>query len=126
MNLQEEVKKHGSLKAAAKALKLPRTTLQYRLKKESPVKSIAGKSISEFRAAHDKSFIIPNKIKAALKSLGDGWEYELQFSKIAGVSLADLGSFRPMFEEYIVLVERTKRAWAGSKATAEKMRAMVR
>lgn len=89
-------------------------------------KGAAGKSLEDFRAAHDKSYIVPGKVRAALKALGDGWEYEMAFAKLAGVSLGDLSAFRAMFEDHIVVVERTKRAWAGSKALAAKMREMTR
>lgn len=90
------------------------------------------KSIADFRAAHDKSFIVPNKIKAGLDALGpDGWEYELQFVKDIGVSVIDFSRFREQFEEFCVSVgvgtgtAKAKRIWAGSKALASKMRAMV-
>ena len=86
-----------------------------------------GKSLAEFRATHDKAFIIPKKIKEALQQLGSsGWEYEVGFAKLAGISLADLGNFRDQFAEHVVAIRRDgKRAWAGSKDTAAKMRAMV-
>lgn len=89
-------------------------------------KGAAGKSLEDFRAAHDKSYIVPGKVRAALKALGDGWEYEMAFAKLAGISLADLSAFRSMFEEHIVVVERTKRAWAGTKGLAAKLREMAR
>ncbi|HZO21038.1 MAG TPA: hypothetical protein VFB37_00955 [Steroidobacteraceae bacterium] len=85
-----------------------------------------GKSIEAFRAAHDKNYIVPQKIRAALIKLGDGWEYELDFMRIAGVSSTDLATFREQFIDHIVTTsgKNPKRAWAGKKKLAEKLRAM--
>ena len=90
----------------------------------APVKAV-GRSLSEFRQTYDKSAIVPAKVKAALKAIGSGWEYEVQFAKLAGVSLVDLATFRDQFSDHIVVVERTKRAWAGTVATANAMREML-
>ena len=126
MTEQEAVKKYGTITAAAKALGIAQSTLSDRLKRASQPKGDAtGRSLSEFRATHDKSFIVPKKIRDGLAKLGEGWEYEMNFAKIAGISLSDLAAFRSLFEEHMVVVDRTRRAWAGTKATAAKMRAMV-
>lgn len=87
----------------------------------------AGKSLADFRSAHDKSFIVPQKILAALKALGDGWEYEIQFMKMAGLCTTDFALYRDQFEEHIVVVNgrNPKRIWAGSKDLARKMREMT-
>ncbi len=132
----------GSLTAAAKKLGMPRSSLWdlLHLDKGSytpPTKSAtlakadvrpaAGRSLTEFRAAHDKDFIVPGRIREALKTLGDGWDYEVPFAKAAGVSLADLGVYREQFADHVVVVRRDgKRAWAGKASTAAKMREMVR
>lgn len=88
-----------------------------------------GKTIADFRALHDKNFIVPQKIKTALEKLGnDGWEYELEFVKTANVSLTDLALFRDQFAEFWLTVGasgREKRVWAGSKSLANKLREMV-
>ena len=126
MTEQEAVKKYGTITAAAKALGIAQSTLSDRLKRASQPKGDAtGRSLSEFRATHDKSYIVPKKIRDGLAKLGEGWEYEMNFAKIAGISLSDLAAFRSLFEEHMVVVDRTRRAWAGTKATAAKMRAMV-
>lgn len=86
------------------------------------------KTLADFRAIHDKNFVIPNKIKAGLEALGnDGWEYEADFQRLCGVSTTDFAKFRDQFEEYYVTTSGTnpKRVWAGSKALAAKMREMV-
>jgi hypothetical protein len=128
MDRKELISKYGTIVAAARALGMPRQTIESRLKKKQPVNlppAKVGRGLVEFRSTHDKSFIVPQKIKAGLQKLGEGWEYEMAFAKIAGVSLGDLSAFRSLFDEHIVIVDRTKRAWAGTKAFAEKMREMV-
>lgn len=133
---QEAVQKHGSIRGASKALGVPYSTLHGALHRDgmpmvakpvSPPGQKIGRSLDEFKAAHDKSFIVPMRLKAALKALGNGWEYEVALAKQAGVSLADLGNFRDQFSEHIVVVKRdgSKRAWAGTPAAAAKMRAML-
>lgn len=93
--------------------------------------SSKAKSLNDFRSVHDKSFIIPQKIEAGLKKLGpDGWEYQAEFAKLCGVNnLADFNAYCVKFEaDYAVDTggrSRGKRAWAGSKALAEKMRSML-
>lgn len=133
------VKKHGgNARAAAKAAGVARSTFQEWVKKAKSGKDIAtapasehtskkvGRSLSDFRSAYDKDFIIPTKIKDGLKTLAGGWEYEVTFAKIAGVSLSDLAAYRDQFAAYVVVVKRDgKRAWAGSASMAKAMREMV-
>ena len=84
------------------------------------------KTLSDFRNTYDKATIVPAKVKAALKVLGaSGWEYEVAFVKLAGVSLMDLALFREEFAPYIVNLKDNKRAWAGSTKTATTMREML-
>lgn len=131
---QEAVKKYGSQRAAATALGISRTTfrrihkgqkstVQTKFTPSSPAK---GKSLTDFRKAYDKDFIVPKKVRDAIKELGSTWEYESVFAKNAGVSLSDLGNYRDMFSDYIVSLKRDgKRAWAGTKQLAQQMREMV-
>lgn len=85
------------------------------------------KTLADFRAAHDKSFIIPQKIREALKKLGDGWEYELDFMRLAGLSVTDLANFREQFEGHIVVANgrNPKRVWFGNERIAAEARKMV-
>lgn len=85
------------------------------------------KGLADFRAAHDKDFIIPQKLKAGIEALGAaGWEYEGQFQKTNGISQTDGSRYREEFKDFIVLLESgKKRIYCGSKALATKMRAMV-
>jgi hypothetical protein len=88
-----------------------------------------GRNLDEFRASHDKNFIVPTKIREALALLGpDGWDYELAFMKLAGISTTDLAQFRDQFEAHVVDVgapRAPKRVWAGSIALAKKLRGML-
>lgn len=129
------VAKYGSGNAAARALNVARSTIQRALKrgdqKRGRAESVAatgkrpGKTLAEFRLTYDKATIVPAKIKAGLKALGGGWEYEVQFAKLAGVSLADLGMFRDQFAAHVVSLRESRRAWAGTAAVANQMREMI-
>lgn len=87
----------------------------------------AGRTLQDFRAEHDKSFIIPARIREALKKLGAGWEYEVGFLRLASLSTTDLAAYRDEFADYVVLVggRNPKRIWAGTKELAAQMRQMV-
>lgn len=93
-------------------------------------KTPAGKTLADFRAVHDKNFVIPQKITKALEELGDSWEYELEFQKRAQLSVTDFAKFRDQFAEFWVdlptdRTSRGKRVWAGTKTMATKLREMV-
>ena len=82
------------------------------------------KTLADFRAEHDKDFIIPRRIKEGLKLIG--WEYETAFAKICGVSMADISTYREQFLDHVVPIRRDgKRAWAGTPSMATEMRKMV-
>lgn len=97
--------------------------------KKTVVKATTKKSLADFRAVYDKNTIIPQKIREGLAALGnDGWENELDFIKLCGVSTIDFGRFREEFAEFYVTIggaRANKRVWAGSKALAGKMREML-
>lgn len=122
------VEKHGSKAAAARALCIPVSTLKSAIGREgakAEPRSV-GKSLADFRNTYDKSTIIPKRVTDALKQLGSGWEYEVGFARLAGVSLMDLSTVRDQFEAHVVVIDRGgRRAWAGTVATAQKMREMV-
>lgn len=122
------VAKHGSIRAAARATGTDRKSIAAALRKPSTdgASCKKGRTLAEFRATYDKSFIVPGKVKAALKALGNGcWEYEVAFAKDAGVALSDLGNFRDQFADYIVTVKDNRRVWAGSVSTAKTLREML-
>ncbi|MFH1498197.1 MAG: helix-turn-helix domain-containing protein [Verrucomicrobiota bacterium] len=125
------LKRHGGNKtAAAREAGLSRGAFKRRLAGVAgvgvPAAVKGGRSLADFRAAYDKGYIVPQKIKAALKALGSGWEYEVAFAKLCGVSLADLGTFRDAFAaSHVVTLSDHRRAWAGTAATAKAMREML-
>lgn len=84
-----------------------------------------GKTLNEFADLHDKGTIVPKRIRTALVQLGDSWEYEGDLIKRAGLSQTDFSRFREQFaaDHSVELGGRNpKRAWAGTKAFATKMR----
>ena len=86
-----------------------------------------GRTLDDFRAAHDKRVIVPQRIKTALSQLGDSWEYENEFIRRSGVSQIDFAAYREQFRDFYVEVPgtngmRPKRLWAGTKAFATKLR----
>lgn len=89
------------------------------------------KTLADFRAAHDKNVIIPNKIRAALEQLAklgpEHYEYEADFLKLAGVSQTDIGKYREKFVDFIVETSaihgRTgRRVWFGTVKAAKAAR----
>lgn len=87
----------------------------------------AGRGLTDFRAAHDKRFIVPAKIRAGLESLGESWEYEQEFLRRCGLSTTDFSIYRDEFSDFWVQVggKSPKRIWAGTKKFAETLREMV-
>jgi hypothetical protein len=106
-----------------------------RMKKKAPMPAPPAKKVgrtqAEFRALHDKGFIIPSRMRAGIKALGpDGWEYEAEFMKLADISTTDLGMYRDQFADYQAVATTTKSSgggvrkkiiWCGSVAFAKKL-----
>ena len=134
------VKKHGGITQAAEAAGVSYKAMWRRYKNKmsdgggapkKPMVPVAGsadrgaRSLAEFKATYDKSYIIPRAIKAGLKRLGAGWEYETAFAKMINVSLQDLGAYRDEFAQHIVSLREGRRAWAGRASVADEMRKML-
>lgn len=132
--------KHGSIRKAAQTVGMAQSTFRDRLygrvkvrkpgKVGRPQATVSTgpakrKSIADFRSAYDKSFIVPKRVKAALAELGAGWEYEVDFAKMAGISLRDLGMFADQFAPHVIQVREGRRIWTGSKKVADQMRQMI-
>ena len=87
-----------------------------------------GKTIADFRAAHDKNVIVPAKIKKALADMEsehpENWAYEADLIKRAGLSQTDMSAFRDQFSEHIVETsgKTQKRVWFASAKVAAKVR----
>lgn len=89
-----------------------------------------GRSLEDFRAVHDKAYIIPKSIRDVLEKLGDSWVYEAEMIRMCGVSQSDFAMYRDQFKDYYVETDgshrsRGKRVWAGTKAFAAKMREVL-
>lgn len=88
-----------------------------------------GKTLDDFRAAHDKNVIVPAKIKKALADMekeggAENWDYEVQFIKRAGICVTDLAMFREQFADHIVETSgrNPKRVWIANSKAAQKFR----
>lgn len=72
---------------------------------KSPVK-VAGKTIADLRALHDRNVVVPNRIKAAIANLAkegpENWAYEGDFVKLVvpGISPVDLRDYREQFSDF--------------------------
>ena len=90
-----------------------------------------GRTLEAFKMAHDKSVLVPAKIKTGLAELGDSWEYEVEFIRRCGLSTGDFAAYRAPFLEHSVEIKAstnrggTKRVWAGSKAFAARLRERI-
>lgn len=86
----------------------------------------AGKDVEVFRQIHDKAYRVPKVVKAALDELGESWEYEAEFLKRSGISVADLAVFRDQFSQHWFEAKtanrNTKRVWCGTVKLANKLR----
>lgn len=86
------------------------------------------KTLADFRAAHDKSVIVPAKIRKALADMAaehpENWDYEMDFMRRAGISPTDMGMFRAQFEQHVVETtgHNPKKVWFASVKAAEKAR----
>lgn len=87
------------------------------------------KDLSSFRASHDRSVIVPNKIRAALVELEkaegpEAWEYEQEFMRRAKISSTDVGQYRDDFLAYIVQTpgNNGKRVWFAQAKAAKTAR----
>lgn len=94
-------------------------------------KAKKAKTVADFRAAHDPSVIVPNKIRKALDAIAaegpENWEYEGDLVKRAGISQTQISMFRELFAAHIVETPRARnaaprRVWFGSAKVAAKVR----
>jgi hypothetical protein len=65
------------------------------------------RNVASFRAVHDRSVVIPNKIRDTLAKMAqdhgsEHYEYESDFIKLAGVHSGDLNAHRDSFADHIV------------------------
>lgn len=90
-----------------------------------------GRPVEDFQKEHDQSYIVPARIKDGLAELGDTWEYEADFMKRVGCNASMVAPYREQFATFVVDIKpragrsHSKRAWAGNKKTADKLREMA-
>lgn len=83
-------------------------------------------TLDSFRALHDESVVVPNKIRAALatvmKESAEGWRYEGDLLKLAGISTTQLAGYREEFKNHIVEIggRNAKRVWFADPKVATK------
>jgi hypothetical protein len=93
------------------------------------------KTIADLRAAHDRTVIVPNRIRealAALKASGDAWTYEADFQLLLKPALSnlDISRYRDGFTDFWAELpspsgkNRAKRVWFASKAAADQWKAV--
>ena len=129
------LEQYGSRKAAAAALGLSKTSFRKRLMRNTGGETVTApkpkqngpvKTLSDFQQTYDKDTIVPAKVREAIAALDGGWVYESEFTRLSGVSFADLSTYRDEFSSYIVFVKRdSKRIWAATPELAEQMRRML-
>jgi hypothetical protein len=96
--------------------------------KSLPTVKVAGKTLADFRAAHDKGVIIPARLKKALEKMAavswDAWDYEQDYLRAANVAPQDCTPFREQFIEHIVETggKNPKRVWFATAKAAKAAR----
>jgi len=89
---------------------------------------MAKKTLSEFQDTYNTERNTRKKIDAALKSLGNAWEYPAEFARRAGIAGRQLNAQRENYTGFIVQLPRihtrsqARIAWAGSKKFATLLR----
>jgi hypothetical protein len=132
----EEVKKaiakHGGIQPAAAHFKVSHHVIRRVLAEggehsvpSKPTPRAQRKTLGDFQKSFDKSFIVPERIKAGIgKYLHGGfWEHDQNFRELCRVPANLWHRFREQFDEYQIRVDG-KVVWAEPE-TIEKMREMT-
>lgn len=90
-------------------------------------------TLETFRAAHDKTFTARAAIVAALRDLGDHYEYEGDFIALCKIDRAAFARLRDEFAEAHSFVPPRikgsgnpgKRVWCGTMAFRKKLQASI-
>ncbi len=90
------------------------------------------RTADDFRAAHDKDVIVPNKIRTGLTALLEigpqHYEYDEGFRALCGLQGADLANYRGKFVNHWFMTPGTsggkgvKRVWFGDAKVAARLR----
>lgn len=99
-----------------------------------PATKKAGKTLDDLRALHDRSVLIPNRIKATIEKLAEvswqEWAYESDFLSISTprISTKDLSDFRDRFKDFWAEMPPTngrrdaRKVWFATKKAADDWR----
>lgn len=80
-------------------------------------------SLDDIKNRFDTDTVITNKIKVALKDLGDHAEISDDFRRRAGLAMQQLTEYVEQFSEHVITVReggRSRYLWAGTKQFADK------
>jgi hypothetical protein len=90
------------------------------------------RTAADYKSTHEKSVIVPNKIKAGLAALlktgPEHYEYDEGFRSLCGLQAAELAEYREAFKSHwFITPGRTsnkggKRVWFGNAKVAARLR----
>lgn len=90
------------------------------------------RTAADFKAAHDKSVIVPTKIRAGIAALlkigPEHFEYDDGFRALCGLQAAELATYRDLFKKHWFMTpgraggKAGKRVWFGNPKLADKLR----
>jgi hypothetical protein len=91
------------------------------------------RTVADFKAAHDRDTIIPNKIRAGLAKLlemgPEHYEYAEQFRALCGLQSAELAQYKGLFKRHWFVAQsmssggaREKQVWFGDAKVADRLR----
>jgi len=88
-----------------------------------------GKDLTAFKKQYDKKAINRAKVKAALKTLGNRWEYESEFVRACKMASHELANLRADFADYVLCVPsaggNTRFIWCGTAKLAAQCREVM-
>lgn len=93
-------------------------------------KKTTGNTLADLRSLHDRSVLVPNRIRSALALMngsGNEWMYEADFMKLTqpGISPPDLRDYREEFKDFWADMPPTngkrdaRRVWFATKKLAD-------
>ena len=82
-------------------------------------------SLDDLDKQYNPDVIIPDRIRAGLKKLGDHAMTSMHFQRECNITVAQLSQYGPQFESFQVVVRdngKPKTLWCGTEAFARKVR----
>lgn len=88
-----------------------------------------GKDLTAFKKQYDKKAINRAKVQAALKTLGNRWEYESEFVRACKMASHELAGLRDEFADHTLRVNSTRGntriIWCGTAKLAAQCREVM-